>query len=86
MGNFGINGEAFVGLKELIEPEDFESRRQTYRDRKIPRADAVKDIDMRYRWDLYWAFAKSWREKYQETRKYSEVTVDTALKRIVKKL
>jgi hypothetical protein len=42
-------------MRERIAPLDTAERRQAYREGRFPRADAVKDLDMRYRWDLYHA-------------------------------
>lgn len=41
-------------MREVIAPLDTEEMRQRYRDRKFPRADAVKDLDTRYRFDLFY--------------------------------
>ena len=42
-------------MRERIAPLDTAERRQAYREGRFPRAEAVKDLDMRYRWDLYHA-------------------------------
>ena len=42
-------------MRERIAPLDTVERRQAYREGRFPRAEAVRDLDMRYRWDLYYA-------------------------------
>ena len=41
-------------IKDAIAPLDTPELRQRYRDGDFPRADATRDLDMRYRWDLFW--------------------------------
>jgi hypothetical protein len=41
-------------LAEAIAPLDLEEYRVKYRAGDIARFDSVKDINKRYRWDLYW--------------------------------
>ncbi len=61
-----------------------ETIRQAYRDRQIPRGDAVKDIDKRFRWDLYWAAARhSDTGMPDSTNGYNMDHIDTALRSIV---
>ena len=47
--------EQVEAMRERIAPLDTAERRQAYREGRFPRAEAVKDLDMRYRWDLYHA-------------------------------
>ena len=42
-------------MRERIAPLDTAERRQAYREGRFPRAEGVRDLDMRYRWDLYYA-------------------------------
>lgn len=42
-------------LAEAIKPLDTDARRAQYRARDFPRAELVKDLDKRYRWDLLYA-------------------------------
>ena len=50
-----MSTDTYTILDEAVTPLDTASTRQQYRDRQIPRAEHVKDIDRRYRWDLLWA-------------------------------
>lgn len=66
-------------LAELIAGLDTEATRQRYRDGRFPRAESVRDLDTRYRWDLFYA-----------VRGYTVLPgnllsshIDTALRRIV---
>ena len=42
-------------MRERIAPLDTAERRQAYREGRFPRAEGVRDLDVRYRWDLYYA-------------------------------
>lgn len=42
-------------LKRLITPLDTEERRRDYRKGNYPRAELTKDLNRRYRWDLFWS-------------------------------
>jgi hypothetical protein len=65
---------------------DEEAVRQMYRDRKIPRGDAVQDIDKRFRWDLYWGAARLAGGLPDSTNGYNDAHIDTALRSIVSPL
>lgn len=41
-------------ISSAIEAVDIEAHRVRYRALDIPRAESVKDINKRYRWDLFW--------------------------------
>jgi hypothetical protein len=68
-------------LREAISPLDTEERRHIYLDGDFPRSQFVKDLDMRYRWDLYWACGVGF-----EDNNLMDSHIDTALKAIVPKL
>jgi len=72
-------------LRAAIAPLDTEEHRTAYRERRIPHADAVKDIDKRYRWDLYYAAARHG-SLPDSTDGYNMNHIDTALKAIVNPL
>ena len=70
-------------LKELSDrmtPLDTPERRNDYLTGNFPRSEFVTDLDVRYRWDLYWAA-----EGREVTRNMDLTTnhVDTALRNIV---
>ena len=50
-----LNKDTVQALAEAIAPFDTEEVRQAYRDGRFPRADKVRDLDKRYRWDLFHA-------------------------------
>jgi len=81
MSNLFVNQEELNTLRSLIAPLDTEQVRQAYRERRFSRADSVKDLDMRYRWDLLWASRFSPSEIY--ARGGIDSHIDTALRRIV---
>jgi hypothetical protein len=78
-----ITATDFATLADAITPQDTETVRATYRAGDFPRADRVKDLNKRYRWDLLHA-AGGWR---LTTALYkagaSDAHIDTALRRIV---
>ncbi len=49
-----VSADILEAMRERIAPLDTPERRATYLAGEFPRADAVKDLDMRYRWDLYY--------------------------------
>jgi hypothetical protein len=67
-------------LREVISELDTDSTRDAYRAGTFPNADQVKDLDKRYRWDLYYA-AKAWRG--MSDHNYTQAHIDTALRQIV---
>ncbi len=73
--------EQRAALAAAIGPWDIDAHRDAYRDRRIPRADTVKDIDMRYRWDLLWASKFPTRELYDAG--LNDGHIDTVLRSIV---
>lgn len=70
-------------LRDMITPLDTDENRDRYRKRDIPRAEHVKDIDKRYRWDLLWTSRAMdlHREIYEAN--YLDAHLDTALRSIV---
>lgn len=79
-----VSPEHFAILKAAIEPEDTEERRAFYRSRRIARAETVRDINVRYRWDLYyWAAQQYGSGLPDSTQGYTMSHIDTALRKIV---
>lgn len=74
-----ITATDFAALSAAVTPLDTESARESYRTRRIPRGASVKDIDKRYRWDLFWAA----RGHELLSSEYADSHIDTALRRIV---
>lgn len=81
-----INADTVERLRERIAPLDTDARRQAYREGDIPRAEYVKDIDVRYRWDLY---SLAWAYQLLDTgiggrdEGLTSAHIDTALRQIV---
>lgn len=71
-------------MRSAIAPLDTDEMRAIYRAGDFPRADAVKDLDMRYRWDLYYA-AEGWRLT-ADLDGLSDAHIDTALRAVVRPL
>jgi hypothetical protein len=75
-----MSGETYEALREAIGGIDSEYWRDRYRSGDFPRADSVKDLNLRYRWDLFYAV------KGQEIVGDGDLSSDhinTALRRIV---
>jgi len=77
-----ISGEVVEAMRERIAPFDHEGNRDRYRRGDFPRAEVTNDLNMRYRWDLFWA-AKG-REVLPDD--VNSDHIDTALRRIVRPL
>ena len=77
-----LTTETVNALAALIGPLDTEETREAYRLGRFPRADKVRDLDKRYRWDLFLA-AKAWSVL---TERVTDEHLDTALRRIVSPL
>jgi hypothetical protein len=71
-------------MRDAIAPLDTAERRQAYVSGDFPRADRVRDLDKRYRWDIYYA-AGSYR-LLPEDDSIVDAHIDTALRRIVPSL
>src|SRR3954462_15411700 len=50
-----IAGDQLATLRAGVAPLDTPDNRAAYREGRFARADRTPDVDMRYRWDLYWA-------------------------------
>lgn len=75
-----VTPEQLEAMRQRIARLDTEPIRQAYRDGMFPRAGLVKDLDKRYRWDLFYA------SKASEVTRDSDLTmahIDTALRKIV---
>jgi hypothetical protein len=73
-------------LATAIAPLDTEANRARYRARDIPRGSDVKDIDTRYRWDLFYAATPNGSDAREQVRigaDYNTAHLDTALRAIV---
>lgn len=68
-------------MREAITPHDTETLRHKYRNGDFPRAELVKDLNKRYRWDLARMSGFRVWEAYDEGLNDSHI--DTALRSIV---
>ncbi len=75
-----VTTEHVQALKALIEPLDTEARREAYCKGEFSYSELTKDVNRRYRWDLWWT-AKAYRAIEDAT--YNDAHIDTALKSIV---
>lgn len=65
-------------LREQVSLLDTPERRARYLAGDFPRADRVRDLDTRYRWDLFWDSIRRF-----ELSGYTNAHIDTALRRVV---
>ena len=68
-------------MTEAIKPLDTPERRERYILGNFPRADRVKDLNKRYRWDLWWDTDES--RTLFLGQGIHDAHIDTALRRIV---
>jgi hypothetical protein len=73
-------------MRLAIEPLDTPQQRVRYLAGDFARSDQVKDLDKRYRWDLYWHAVDGGTPMPDSTDDYTMDHLDTALRRIVKRL
>ena len=79
-----IKPEHVAYLRERIVPLDSPERRECYRKGQFPRADKVKDLDRRYRWDLVYSVPGLIRWMCVNLYPYANNDhIDTALRSIV---
>lgn len=76
-----ITGAVFDELKAACAIVDTEYRREVYRRGAFPRADKVVDLNVRYRWDVFYA-AQGY-HIFPPGNDFTHKHIDTALKRIV---
>jgi hypothetical protein len=75
-----VTSEHLTALKEKIEPLDTPERRVLYIKGAFPNASLTKDLNKRYRWDLFWASGAS---KLLYDTDYNDSHIDTALRSLV---
>ena len=73
-------------MRQRIAPLDCEANRAAYRDGNFPRADRGRDLDRRYRWDLYWAAQCQPILDQANIEGLLDSHIDTALRAIVRPL
>jgi hypothetical protein len=81
MTNMRITTGTVEAWKAAIEPLDTEEARAAYRAGNFPRADRVKDLNKRYRWDLAHAAKLNLIALYDVG--CNDTHIDTALRNIV---
>lgn len=75
-----VSPEHYARLHAAITPLDIPNRRDYYRAGRFARAELVKDVDRRYRWDLLWASGAA---AVLYDAGYNDAHIDTALRSIV---
>ena len=81
MANMRITTATTEAWKAAIAPLDTPEKRERYRTGDIPRADRVKDLNKRYRWDLAYAARLNLIALYDVG--CNDTHIDTALRSIV---
>lgn len=75
--------EFVAAVTAAVTPLDTEEVRRVYRAGRIPRFLSVKDLDKRYRWDLFWASGVL---DSLPVCELADSHIDTVLRQIVKPL
>lgn len=70
-----------AAVAAAIAPVNNEENRDRYRRGDFPRAEKTKDLNMRYRWDLYW-HANAVAGRF-DTSGLNDAHIDTVLRSIV---
>ena len=78
-----IGPAAVQALAEAIAIFDIAERREVYRSGAFPRSEAVKDLDRRYRWDLFWLVQGTSILLAHTEGDLLDSHIDTALRQIV---
>jgi len=78
-----VTPEHLTVIREAVEPLDTPERRVRYRNGGFPRAYAVRDLDKRYRWDLFYAAPRTDDLRAVIDGGYFDSHLDTALKAVV---
>jgi len=74
-------------LRAAIRPFDVPDIRERYIDGDFPRANAVQDLEKRFRWDLFWMAYRTHRDSMTPIMEdYNDAHIDTALRSIVRPL
>jgi hypothetical protein len=81
-----VTAEHLEVIRAAIAPLDTEEARATYRSGDFPRAEYVRDLDKRYRWDLFWLAVRLGHSLPDSTCGYNDAHIDTALRAIVSPL
>lgn len=70
-------------IREAISEHDTDERRAKYVAGEFPRSNQVRDLDKRYRWDLYWLAVRHGHSLPDSTEGYNDAHIDTALRHLV---
>ena len=81
-----VHSDDIETLNRILSPLDTDERREIYRNGDFPRAELVKDLNKRYRWDLYWSAVRAGNSLPDSTHGYNDAHIDTALRKIVSSL
>ncbi len=78
-----VTQDHFDLISNAIAPLDTDELRAKYRAGDYPRSELTKDLDKRYRWDLFWAAWDAAGRPAAWALDYGDAHLDTALRRIV---
>lgn len=82
-----ISGKDIQTIREYVEKLDTPELRERYLAQDYARADRTKNVELRYRWDIWYA-VPSW-VRYPLYDRYPTLTdahIDTMLRRVVRPL
>lgn len=78
-----LSAECVAAIAEAIAPFDTPERREAYRRGEFHKAHLVRNLDVRYRWDLFYA-SRAYRVLPDDD--IFDRHIDTALRRVVEPL
>ena len=76
-----MSDEQFRALESACKPLNTEQNRAAYREGRFPRAERCKDVNMRFRWDIFSACGIDPSPLYRSGLNDSHIS--TALRRII---
>jgi hypothetical protein len=78
-----------TALDAAIAPYDIEENRARYRAGDFPRSERTKDLNKRYRWDLFWMASTNDNRSLSELARIEDLNddhIDTVLKSLIASL
>lgn len=79
-----INAEDVQAVESHLLGRDTEERRKRYTMGAFPRSDKVKDLNERYRWDLWWELPRDVRYAVSDhTPDMTSAHTDTMLRKLI---
>jgi hypothetical protein len=78
--------EQLATVQSVLSQFDTDERRRCYLSGDFSRADKVKDLNKRYRWDIYWLARDNGLVGYELLENLNDSQKDTVLRRVIPNL